>query len=169
MSTFAQLCAPIFVQCLTLPTYLRTYEHMVTWTLKRISCLLIHGGIANCRLSMLIKFFIYKKPNCSLLVWFTNLARFDFSLRDWILRDFGCDICEIKKGSKVPILTDKFSIFNQKLQLKIEIYLLWFFISPNLTYMQDYNVYKIFKMFSTLKSVQIFNFLCLRFNLARFY
>ena len=67
----------------------------------------------------------------------------------------------------MPILVDKFSIFNQKLQLKIEIYLLWFFISPNLTYMQDYNVYKIFKMFSTLKSVQIFNFLCLRFNLAR--
>ena len=98
-----------------------------------------------------------------------DLARFNSSLRDWISRDFGCEICEIKKGSKVPILVDKFSIFNQKLQLKIEIYLLWFFISPNLTYMQDYNVYKIFKMFSTFKSVQFFNFLCLRFNLARFY
>ena len=42
------------------------------------------------------------------------------------------------QNSKVPILVENFSIFNQKLQLKMEIILLWFFISPNLTYMQRF-------------------------------
>ena len=59
-----------------------------------------------------------------------DLTRLDFSLRDWISRDFGCEICEIKKGSKVPILVEKFSIFNQKLQIKMEKILLRFLYPP---------------------------------------
>ena len=81
-----------------------------------------------------------------------DLARFDSSLRDLISRDFGCKICEITKWSKLNILVENFGTFNQKLLVKMEIILLWFFISPKILLIwKDFNVYKISKMFSTFK------------------
>ena len=100
-----------------------------------------------------------------------DLARFNSSLRDWILRlnlaieshnwisrDFGCEICEIKKGSEVPNI--------QYFQPKITInFVMVFYISKSYLYAKILMCLKFPRCFLHSK-LQIFNFLCFRFNLA---